>query len=119
MALVQLDAKDYCYGFWFIRGKGKDFLACVYKKEGVPDWEIVYRFRYYSDGNVWDSQDRKSGYKIVILEPDVAKLAEIIEESLISYIEFEFCSKAEFVLVDGNGLATVEALKKSSFAHFR
>lgn len=56
---------DKTVGLWYLdTNPGKqDWLATLVEVEPESKYEIVYRFRYYEDGRVFDSKDKKSWYK--------------------------------------------------------
>lgn len=51
-------------GLWSVKlANDKDWLAAI--RELIPDqkYELVYRFRYYRDDAVFESQDKKNWYR--------------------------------------------------------
>jgi hypothetical protein len=47
---------------WSVQFEGGDYLAAIFKDEGV--WQGKYRFRYYEDDKASDSDDVKNWYAI-------------------------------------------------------
>lgn len=41
-----------------------DVMAIVFRDGPTSPWRAVWRFRYYVDGKVWDSADRKNAYEM-------------------------------------------------------
>jgi hypothetical protein len=58
--VIKVDEK--IVGLWYVSLPGQDWLAGV--RELIPNekYELVYRFRYYKDDKVFESDDRKSWY---------------------------------------------------------
>lgn len=51
-------------GIWFLpTTENQDWMATVREIEPDAKYELVYRFRYYKDDKVFDSEDEKNWYK--------------------------------------------------------
>lgn len=51
-------------GVWFLATmETQDWMASVREIEPDTKYELVWRFRYYNDDKVFDSEDRKSWYQ--------------------------------------------------------
>lgn len=92
----------HLYGFWFIAGDGRDWLAAL---ELVDDkWTLTYRFRYHSPESTspHDNKDRKSGYTCTGKDGSIAERDRILEVTMkvVALIELEFRSKVDAVILD-------------------
>ena len=63
---IEIRDGRYFAAMWFIAGDGHDWHAALYH-DAAPEapWELVFRFRYYDDNEIHDSQDHKSWYKSI------------------------------------------------------
>lgn len=80
---IEIKPGRYFVGFWCVPGQNMDYLAAVYRDGKERDWHIVYRFRYYRDGNLGiDSADEKRWYAASL--PLAIATEETVERNLDS-----------------------------------
>ena len=96
-----ITSDDYVLGIWSLSNPGKqDWLAIVRKDSTTGQWVLKYRFRYYVDDKLWDSEDRKSG---TVVEIDGSapedKMVELVEGMQKTLIEGGFGNNKENIVV--------------------
>lgn len=60
--MITLDAQ--VVGIWFLTiSPTSDWMLCLRELEADVRYEIIYRFRYYKDDKVFETEDKKSWYR--------------------------------------------------------
>jgi hypothetical protein len=101
-ALIELTSKSQIAGHWtkpLPDGSG-DFLAMVYRDGPDAVWKALYRFRYFVDDKVWDSDDTKRAYAYTPKDNDAAK-TDAVRDHLVEMMDMAFG------LIPGTGSRTV------------
>ena len=99
--MIELNSDCWVYGFWYVDGDDKNWLACLSKRDG--SWRLDYRFRYYRDDKAHDSDDKKSWYtgKMNGDQP-VEKILAAVGQA-VAAIEKEYGNKADFLSLECQG----------------
>lgn len=63
MAIFELKEKRFYERIMFFQGPSMDIMAAAYRDLPDGTWEITWRFRYYNDTKVHDSEDHKSVWR--------------------------------------------------------
>jgi hypothetical protein len=78
--MIELNESSYVLGLWFIQWDECNWMCCAYRDGDEADWKIRYRFRYFADDRVFDSDDRRSWYGVTVssrvLESEMAQKME-------------------------------------------
>jgi hypothetical protein len=80
-------------------GPTSDLLGQVYRDKDGP-WKIAYRFRYYADDQVFDSEDVKRGYRF--------DLAPHVDEACAVEVILSLCRELISDGYDGARMSVVE-----------
>lgn len=119
--MIVLTEKCRVHGFWLLGCERFDRLAVVIRPEPGKPWEALYRWRYHVDDKVFDSNDQRSGYRLVTHacgdEPP-AKLVEAMDNAL-KIVEIQAGTRGEFYPVNGNGEKAMEVLATTGAVHMR
>ena len=75
-----IEITERSIAFWYVQGKGMDWLAHVATTDEPDGFVLTYRFRYYVekmewDEKEWDSKDKKNWYECKA--KGVAKVIEV------------------------------------------
>lgn len=117
---MDIRQNDYILGVWFISSEDKDWLCTVVKRDGK--WVGEYRFRYYADDKVFDSDDKKSFYTFEA-EGDLPE--ELIKERIdtiaqkMTELDIWAGSTLQYVDVRGDGAVWVEKMRNAPFVHIQ
>ena len=120
--MIELKETTQVRAFWFVAGGSRDWMAVLLRQEGGC-WEALYRFRYYKDDKMHDSEDDKSWYRISTdeappekqdgLSIDMERTLDMVADMTIR----EFNSQLhEKLIVNGNGLDAAEKLSKTKWS---
>ena len=105
-------------GLWYMQTtEEQDWLLGIREVEPDKKYEVVYRFRYYEDESVFNSDDRKSWYegtvsdtrKNVIIK--IREMAKIMNSAAVGKL-YEY--------INDKGIDDfTERFKKAPFVHFK
>jgi hypothetical protein len=113
----------YILGVWFAEGNNYGNMQIwVSKEKSKEDWVTEIRFRYYQDGNIFDSDDKRSGM--------VFRFEETSEDAVIKKTRETFklitmppsCPFKDFhdeLLIQGDVNKLIEKAKDSKWLHMR
>lgn len=65
MDTIEIREGRYFVRWWFFSGDRFDWLCALYRDMPDGEWTVQYRFRYYVDDKVNDSDDQKSWWSAV------------------------------------------------------
>lgn len=125
MAIIELQEGRHYYGFWWVAWENCDWLLCAWHEDGSDRVNAVYRFRYYRDDKVWDSEDEKSVYElsIPIHSQDPQETYRVVEDKFSAMAQLlayaSNAHEAEYVRIDGDHNAAARALMQSSWANVK
>jgi hypothetical protein len=98
---MEIKNTDYILGVWFSENKRGNILVTV-KKDVVTGWECECRLRLYVDEKVFDSDDKKTVYRISF---DSGLTEEQIAEKVTKLFKTKFLvlfpNNYEFVEIKG------------------
>ena len=125
MAIIELVEGRHYYGFWWVAWDDTDWLLCAWRVDGADEVEAVYRFRYYRDDKVWDSEDNKTVFHMTIpvggLDPQEAY--RMVEDKFTKTAQLlawaSNAHEAEYVRIDGDHEAAARGLIQSSWANVK
>lgn len=60
---ISIHEDTYVRTIWYVGCERFNVLAWMYRRPGNP-WEIGYRFRHYRDDKVFDSDDKRTTYRL-------------------------------------------------------
>lgn len=60
--MIELKDSTYLLAIWFVSWREANWMCAVYRHAPEDDWTVRYRFRYFEDERVFDSDDRRSWY---------------------------------------------------------
>ena len=118
----------YYVGFWFLAGRGQDFLGMLFKNPDDAGLRLRYRFRYYKDDKVHfdETDDEKSVYDVDLSkksEDEAISIVDGLAQELINkdYLgtKLPWLVKKRYTrkIVRGGNRAAGEALLKMPFVH--
>lgn len=123
-AIFEVKPGRYYRAIWFAGGNETgDLFAAVFKNdEGA--WQTTYRFRWYADDRVGDSQDKKSVYHVhprgerATADAPPATLVDAMD-LIAEMFRIQFGGEVHKLLVRSDDPEVVgEALSREHFAHF-
>ena len=97
----------------------QDWLGLVWRDHDGP-WTLAYRFRYYEDREVWESDDLQNEYAFSV-DGSVAEDA-VVERflSVAAMVEERFSAEADVIRPRTSDPASIrEELEGRQWAHFR
>lgn len=98
---------------FFVACGDRDLLAAVCRP--AKEWVTRWRFRYYSDDKVWDSEDRKSWYEARGSGNPAVMVEAFRQIAVITAATFG--GVVHEAVVDGTGIEAIEVLKAAPWAH--
>ena len=103
MAIFELKKECWYQGMWKVNFSAGDFLAMMWRENG--EWIFKYRFRYYTDDKVWESDDPRSIYQLKLPDEPGAKekMFQAIQQMLATSCERGFCNAVEYYPCGGDG----------------
>ena len=116
--MIELRATTRVATIWFMDRHDQNWMAIVLKQEDGP-WEGIYRFRYFADTKVFDSDDTRSWYRIAHETLTEEKLVEGFDEMATMLSTVGYSDEIRRIQVDGDGAAAQEALAGASWANLR
>ncbi len=126
-AMLTPRAGDYYVAFWYLAGENCDFLAILLRPEGATDLRCDYRFRYYRDDRVFDSQDERSEFRCNFTDTTEDRAIQLVDDTIIgTLVRKGFCgSRLSWVVrkrswrrvVKGDGAAFLKKLQELPFVH--
>src|SRR4029077_16949140 len=78
--LFSLAEDAYVVCAWWLHGREQDFMAVLQRPTDAADLRIDYRFRYYVDDKVFDSDDIKSAYSCDLTGRTEVESLAIVDE---------------------------------------
>lgn len=86
-AMVDITEHGYYVAMWFLSGPGQDMLGVIHRPEGATELRFDYRFRYYRDQKIWETNDDKRFYAVTF-DPDTTDDAaiEIVRTNVIDIL---------------------------------
>lgn len=124
--MIDFDAMEYCLAFWFAEWEARNakerpgsWLAGVWREKNADHWTLKYRFRYYVDAKIFDSDDERSVYEFQPeLETPEAKLLESVGV-VAALNKARFRCEVDFVLVRGDAEAAMKKLMERPWVNLR
>jgi hypothetical protein len=62
---MSIEINDRTQALWFVELPNGNWMACIEALEGNR-FRLTYRFRWYRDGEVWDSKDERNWFSGVL-----------------------------------------------------
>lgn len=79
---IEITPENYYIGMWFMELPDRigNWMACAWRPKDKPGpWTLRWRFRYYEDEKIFDSEDRRSWYTMEIKDATEEKVVESLE----------------------------------------
>jgi hypothetical protein len=119
---IEIEPGRYFSHFWFVGCETKDFLACLWR-EDKPDaeWHLQYRFRYYKDQSVFDSEDEKRSYSAVApANRPEESLVEAVDK-IAALTKMQFCSEDvhKVVVKSSDAAHVIDVISKQPWMHLQ
>lgn len=104
---------------WFMEVNNKTGnLLAVVMHDGDGHWYGRYRFRWYRDRLVFDSDDKRSWYKITAKEPEAARDEMVLQlDNMFRLPGERESAQFERLEINGDGTAAAHALEANDWAH--
>jgi hypothetical protein len=124
--LFDLGDGAYILCAWWLHGRGKDFMAIVTRPSTDDDLHLDYRFRYYVDNKVFDSDDVKNAYSGTFPGKTEVEALAIVDEMVDTLVKENFLGtrlpwqvkkRRARVMVRGDSKAFYLAIKDLPFVH--
>lgn len=114
-------ASEVAVGWFSGNQREGDLFAIVYRDSHTDVWRAMYRFRYYADGEVWNTKDRKSAYLITALDGSDAARDRMISAMELVVSAYEKLYQAETTRMDvyGSGDDFGRIYAQQPFAHVK
>ena len=118
--MIDFTKMEYVLAFWFASGKEGDWLCFVFRDQGQTDWTLKYRFRYYVDGEAFDSADRKGWYEAKA-DPSKTTEAELLAniDMIAKLTAQRFGGGLDRVIVRGEPAKAMRLLTERPWAHLK
>jgi len=101
---------------------GQNWMGCVLRQEGEP-WKFIYRFRYFQDDKIHDSDDNRTWTEVVppADRPDDGgdSLVMVAEHVTGGLMAKGYSDELRYIPVNGTGMDAQEKLKSAEWAHCR
>jgi|SRR5687767_7612447 len=112
---IVIKTENFYFGFWtaVLSGHKGDVLGCLWREASDGTLYLKYRFRYFVDTKVFDSDDPKSWYLITSCtdqsDAKALKMRDDFTEVMRIGYESGHLSSVSYVAVNGNGDAMAKA----------
>lgn len=119
---IEIEPGRYFSHFWFVSCDTKDWLACLWREDAPgSEWHLQYRFRYYRDDEVFDSEDEKSHYSATAPatlseEFIVRNVDEIVA---LTRMQFRATDVCKIVVKSSDTSHVIDTIAKQPWMHLR
>lgn len=119
MAIFEFKDGQHYHGMWRAIFNGGDFLAFMWREDGR--WIFRYRFRYFKDAKVWESDDERSTYQVSM--PDDPGNRERMFEGVNAMLSISsksgMCSNLTYYPCDGDAEAMIAIVSETDGIHVK
>jgi hypothetical protein len=118
-AWIALTDTSYVEAVWYVEMAGGNWLACVYRDADGAPWKMTYRLRWYADGKLEGSADRRAGGEVTAVDSSDASRDELVAgaDHVSRSLEDEAHGKRWQIVVRGRADAFQAAMRQAPWSH--
>lgn len=105
-------------GVWYLQIDSSTDVMGAITEQGKDYFHFDYRFRYYADEKVWNSNDRKNWYHLELREKPKEYLIDIVRH-MFELLESEAVGKLYEILNNTDTADFERRLKSAPFMHYK
>jgi len=110
--MIDFSPGNYFYVIFFVGDYATQDLMGAVWKDTKGRIILKYRFRYYKDDKLWDSEDKKNWYEFRTTEDRVEEIIGITKNIVdLSHIRFDKKGICDWVVVNGDPEKAADMLK--------
>lgn len=116
---IEIRKENTYIGYWHGEFSNGDFFGIAWK-EPNGSWQIKYRFRYYKDHKVFDSDDIKNWYHMWTKDGSAVeceRMKQIFTKILKVSVAQDFLKNMSFTECMGDGERMIQLLMDKPYLH--